>query len=93
MVDFTNELGIALRLRALSSFFRCSASCICFRVAIVATLADAFFVPLLATTAAFDFFRVAALTGFHCIGPLFATLSRALGLASFSAGSVSPPPS
>ena len=73
LVDFVNELGIALRLRAPSSFFRCSASCICFRVAIVATVADAFSVPLRATAAAFGFFRLEALTGFHCIGPLFAT--------------------
>ena len=92
LVDFANELGIALRLRA-PSFFRCSASCICFRVAIVATVADAFFVLLLATTAACCFFRVEALTNFHCIGPLCVSPSRAFGSASFSAGSVFRPPS
>ena len=77
LVDFANELGIVLRLRA-PCFFRCSASCICFRVAIVATVADAFSVPLRATAAAFGFFRVEALTGFHCIGPLFVSPSRVL---------------
>ena len=41
----------------LLSLFRCSASCICFRVAIVATVADAFFVLLRATAAVFGFFR------------------------------------